>query len=233
MRSLSLLLTAALLLASRSPAAEPAVEPADKGATTPGNLKAQMLGLHGYHDRHGGFPAAFSVDGDGKPLLSWRVAILPMIGLDDLYAEFRLGEPWDSEHNKELIEKMPKIFRAPGSKADEGTTTYLGVGGPQGVVANPSVRMTQIFDGVSNTVAIVEVNDKSAVVWTKPHQWQFKPAGGLAEFADFPGDNFYAALCDGSVRLIPKATPPETLRRMFDRTDGEIIDWPPISATPR
>ena len=31
----------------------------------------------------------------------------------DLYKEFHLDEPWDSEHNKKLIEKMPPALASP------------------------------------------------------------------------------------------------------------------------
>src|SRR5687768_11208075 len=40
---------------------------------------------------------------DGAPGLSWRVAILPMLGEEPLYKEFHLDEPWDSPHNKPLV----------------------------------------------------------------------------------------------------------------------------------
>ena len=50
-------------------------------------------------------------DKDGKPLLSWRVLILPYVEQEDLYKQFHLDEPWDSEHNKKLIEKMPAVYR--------------------------------------------------------------------------------------------------------------------------
>src|SRR5438132_522263 len=39
----------------------------------------------------------------GKPLLSWRVLILQYIEETPLYLQFKLDEPWDSEHNKKLI----------------------------------------------------------------------------------------------------------------------------------
>jgi hypothetical protein len=51
--------------------------------------------MHGYHDVFGGFPNAGIVstrEKDGKPLLSWRVAILPYIGHDELYRQFHLDE---------------------------------------------------------------------------------------------------------------------------------------------
>ena len=52
---------------------------------------------------------------DGKPLFSWRVAILPYLDYEEaeLYKQFHLDEPWDSEHNKALIAKMPVYFRDP------------------------------------------------------------------------------------------------------------------------
>src|SRR5205814_6093315 len=66
------------------------------------NLKQLMLAMHNYHDVYGRFPADIR-DKDGKPLLSWRVHILPFIEQVNLYKQFRLDEPWDSEHNKKLI----------------------------------------------------------------------------------------------------------------------------------
>jgi hypothetical protein len=38
--------------------------------------------------------------------LSWRVAILPFLAEEELHAEFRPFEPWDSPHNKALIARM-------------------------------------------------------------------------------------------------------------------------------
>ena len=53
-------------------------------------------------------PAIYSKD--GKPLLSWRVAVLPYIEQGPLYNQFKLDEPWDSAHNKKLLALMPKLY---------------------------------------------------------------------------------------------------------------------------
>ncbi len=51
--------------------------------------------MHNYHDTNGSMPPAAVCDKTGKPLLSWRVLILPYVEQDELYKEFKLDEPWD------------------------------------------------------------------------------------------------------------------------------------------
>src|SRR5438445_3414044 len=83
------------------------------------------IAMHQYVDTFKSLPAHASVDKDGKALLSWRVHILPFVEQDALYKEFHLDEPWDSAHNKELIARIPPIYRSPQSRAGAGKTTYL------------------------------------------------------------------------------------------------------------
>ena len=60
------------------------------------------------------FPPAV-IEKDGKPLLSWRVALLPYMNEDALYKQFHLDEPWDSPHNLELAKTVPFNFQSPDS----------------------------------------------------------------------------------------------------------------------
>src|SRR5262249_18903195 len=90
------------------------------------NLKQLAFAMHTYHDAHKLLPAAASYDRQGKPLLSWRVQLLPYLEQTNLYNQFKLDEPWDSPHNKKLIAKMPPIYRSAFSrKGAEGKTVYL------------------------------------------------------------------------------------------------------------
>src|SRR5262249_43433272 len=43
------------------------------------NLKQLALAMWNYHDTYGHFPAAATYDKNGKPLLSWRVELLPFL----------------------------------------------------------------------------------------------------------------------------------------------------------
>ncbi len=97
------------------------------------NLKQIALAMHNYHARHNTFPPAYNKSPDGKPLLSWRVQILPFLDQKALYDEFHQDEPWDSPHNKTLISRMPVVYSCPsGSRtpAREGKTSYLTPRGP-------------------------------------------------------------------------------------------------------
>src|SRR3954467_15200883 len=51
------------------------------------NLKQIGVAMHSFHDANNGFPAAAILDAKGKPLLSWRVAILPYIEEENLYRQ--------------------------------------------------------------------------------------------------------------------------------------------------
>src|SRR4051812_41645704 len=73
------------------------------------HLKQIAIAFHNYESVHGRM-ATNQPAKDGKPGLSWRVQVLPYVEQDDLYRQFKLDEPWDSENNKKLIEKIPPVF---------------------------------------------------------------------------------------------------------------------------
>jgi len=71
--------------------------------------KMEQIGiaLQKYHDEHGSFPPAYTVDTEGNPLHSWRTLILPYFGKSkwkEIYDQIRFDEPWNSEHNRQFNE---------------------------------------------------------------------------------------------------------------------------------
>ncbi len=157
-------------------------------------------------------------------MLSWRVFILPYIDQQDLYKQFHLDEPWDSEHNKKLLAKMPKTY---ASASDEKTlkdhTTYY-----QGLVGKGAFfegkkgfRIADITDGLSNTLMIVEAS--KAVPWTKPEDIPYDPAKPLPKLAHASPKGFLTCLGDGSVRFISKTITEKTLRNAITRNDGNVL----------
>ena len=137
------------------------------------NLKQIALAIIGHSDTAtpNGMMPRDTTDKDGKPLLSWRVAILPELGEADLYEQFKLDEPWDSKTNMAPIEKMPKVFAPTRVKAEKGETFYRGfTGADTAFEAGKQLTFPASFtDGLSNTILVVEAGEPC--IWMKPGDW--------------------------------------------------------------
>jgi hypothetical protein len=191
------------------------------------NLKQLALGMHRYHDKHKEFPTATYDDKDGKPLLSWRLALLPYLGHQDLYEQFKLEEPWDSAHNKKLLARIPDVFAPVRNAPKEKGMTYYQVFTGKGAAfdGKQGLGIAQFFDGTSNTILIIEAKD--AVPWTKPADLPFDVKKPLPKLGGLFKDGFHAALADGSVRYIDRSITENTLRSAITRNGGEVLgpDW--------
>jgi hypothetical protein len=203
------------------------------------NLKQIILALHALHDTYNALPpAAISDKKTGKPLLSWRVAILPYIEQMNLYKQFNLDEPWDGPTNKHLAETVVPVFAPPGAAPGEGHKTYY-----RGFVASPESRdktawetrltknppfgalgtsLGRIPDGTSNTLCVVEAGE--AVPWSKPDELRYDPKGPLPKLGGLFKDGFNAALMDGNVAFISRQIDENSLRALITANGGEIID---------
>jgi hypothetical protein len=157
-----------------------------------------------YEAANEGFPIRTLRTTDGQPGLSWRVAILPYLGEEELYNQFRLNEPWDSAHNRPLADKMPAVYKSPTGRVPAGHTNYLAVAGPDSVLMeDQSRRLTSIVDGTANTALLVEVNNDRAVPWTRPDDFAWtpeKPSDGLGGL--YPKGAFLVGYASGDVGLV-------------------------------
>jgi hypothetical protein len=199
-------------------------------------LRQLALAMHNYHDVYKALPAGYSADESKKPLLSWRVYVLPFLEQSALYEQFHLDEPWDSPHNRKLIAQMPAVYESPHSNADPGKTVYLGNAHQRGIFCPPQrfgkgnfsaasgVGFRNITDGTSNTIMLVEVNDAAAVIWTKPGDFEPNaddPARGLRVL---PRGLTMIGLCDGSVFPVRLSLPADTWKALFTRDGHEIVE---------
>ncbi|HZZ29418.1 MAG TPA: DUF1559 domain-containing protein [Pirellulales bacterium] len=188
------------------------------------NLKQLGLALLNYADANKRLPARAIFDKDGKPLLSWRVMILPYLEENELYKQFHLDEPWDSEHNKTLIEKMPDAYKHPEFNEPGKTLYVVPVGKGLAFEGTEGLRLKDFTDGLSNTIMLVEAAPAKAVPWTKPEDWSpddnnpMKDLGGL-----FAGNIVNIGFADCHVDGISKDIDAAVFKALLTRSGGEKI----------
>jgi hypothetical protein len=201
-------------------------------AQSDNNLRQLAFAMHNFAARNfGELPPVAILRADGKPLLSWRVAILPYIEKSNLYLGFKLDEPWDSEHNKKLLAKMPELFASPRDIEGKqpSTTFYQVFVGPKGEALFETGRQamypSDITDGTFETFLIVET--KEAVPWTKPDDIPYSSKGPLPKLGGIFPDGFNAAMADGTVRFIKRGVSDKTLRAFITPAGGDMPgdDW--------
>jgi hypothetical protein len=188
------------------------------------NLKQLGLAMHVYHDANGSLPPAAVVDKTGKALLSWRVLVLPYLEQDALYRRFKLDEPWDSAHNKKLLDPMPAVFALPHPTKAKATEThyqaFVGKGAAFDRLKGPT--LLQFTDGTSNTILLATA--ATPVPWTKPDDIAFDPAADMTKALGFFPDVAHAAFGDGSVRALHRNITPKTLSALITKSGGEVVD---------
>jgi hypothetical protein len=187
------------------------------------NLKQIGLAMHNYYDAHKHLPPPAIYSPDGKPLLSWRVILLPYLEQNALYKEFHLDEPWDSPHNLKLAQTLPVDFLSPKSKIKEpGRTNYVLPVGPGTMFeGHEGKTFKEITDGISRTIMAVEVDDEHAVIWSKPDDLPYDPKEPAKSLGGHFKDVFVALMGDGAVRVFPLSIPADDLRSWFSAAAGD------------
>jgi hypothetical protein len=182
------------------------------------NLKRLGLAMMYYNDFLNRLPPAVLHDqrlGNGGQPYSWRVAILPFLGEDKLFSQYRRDEPWDSPANKALLARMPRVFALPGSvEAAHGLTHYQVLVGPGTAFERPDMRVhLGDLPRIADTILVVEA--AVPVPWTKPEDLTYAPNGPLPKVGGLVGDGgFHVMFADASVRWIEAERQDSLLRTL-------------------
>lgn len=205
------------------------VRQAARVAQTKNNVRQILLAMLNYESANKVLPVGPIVDEDGKPLLSWRVRILPYMEQNNLYKKFKLDEPWDSPHNIELLQFVPVTYGSPFPEDDElmseGKTRFLspmGEGCASGLKDDLTFR--KMKDGSSNTIALLFSTPEAAVEWTKPDDWEINMAAPTKTIVEGNSTRIFGVF-DGSVHELLPTVADDLLRAMLTFEGGEVFDW--------
>lgn len=218
------------------PATPPAMSPpagnlsaTDRRHRTLDNLHRIGEALRAYVKANGRYPDPAIRARDGTPLLSWRVALLPLLGQQQLYARFDLDQPWDSPRNRALLAQIPPVYQSP-ERADEKTNYLVPVGSTTVFRRPRSVHPRRIEDGVANTAILLEVDDSLAVPWTSPREYEVdgkQPTRGLGQLR---GDGFFVVFGGAVVRQIAPSVPARQVAAIFTTDGGEPVAFSRVSS---
>jgi hypothetical protein len=181
--------------------------------------------LYDYWDTNGVFPPDAIVGKAGKPLLSWRVLLLPHLGQDKLFKQFKLQEPWDSVHNKKLLDRMPSVYAPGRGKTNNRYSTFYQVFTGPGTIfeGHKGIRTTDFTKGTSRTVMLAEAGE--AVPWTKPADLVYDPHKPLPKLGGMFGGDFHILLGDGVVYYVKKGYNQKVMRALVTQVGGEVADY--------
>ncbi len=201
------------------------------------NMKQIGLAMHNFHASNNHLPPAVLTDKPGKIPYSWRVAILPYIDQQALYDQYDFSEPWDGPKNKKLLEKIPAIYQHPLERGKSFNTSYYV---PTGDVTlfppgDAGIGFEKVLDGTSITIMTIEA--KLNVPWTKPEDFPVNidlknPNQPAPVIPTYTPNLIMVGWGDGGVRGLPTTINSQTLRALFTRAAGEVINWNAIDNHP-
>lgn len=176
---------------------------------------------------HGTLPAACTVDENGNPLHSWRVALLPYLGQQELYDRIRLDERWDSQFNRQFHKEAIECYQCPSAELAAGETTYAVIVGPDMPFEEGKAKTLDNF-GPMSTNMILLVERAEAVCWMDPESDVSQVAAeaglnneGAAVASPHPG-GVIAGFRNGGVRFVSEVVEEEQFKAMLRGTADRI-----------
>jgi uncharacterized protein DUF1559 len=198
------------------------------------NLAQIGIALHNYETAHRAFPSPGLPKGMKAPddLVtphSWRVAILPFIGQQNLWKQ--IPDEGKGPLPRAVSDTVVNLYLSPFNKEPYRPLSYyrVFVGNGAAFEWGRQLRMAHFTDGLSNTILAVE--SSAPVDWTSLDDFEYDPKKPLPKLGIFEG-GFHALMGDGAVLWIPSDTDEATIRAMITRNGRENFKHPGMVVKP-
>lgn len=192
------------------------------------NLRKIVAALNAYASDHGTYPPSVMTVGRNKH--SWRVLILPYLQENQLYDQYDLEQPWDSETNMAVAYQFPAVFqnqRLPRTDAVQHSDYFLVTGPGTLFPSSGPLSPTDVTDDPGQTLLLVEARSMGnwGSVWTEPIDFNVESLSvkGFNELGGVLENGFAAGTVDGKGHFISKSTEPAVISALFTANGGERL----------
>jgi hypothetical protein len=117
--------------------------------------------LKNYEELYGSFPPVVVREKQGRPLRSWRIALLPYLDYPNVVRSYQFDKPWNAVENLALATKVD-AYHCPDSSEGNEMTNYVAL------LRRKSAGDDAGTESADDQVwAIVEIGD-SKIPWMSP-----------------------------------------------------------------
>lgn len=212
------------------------------------NLRQIGLGLLNYESARRTLP----MGAEFGTAHSWSSRILPSLEQSNLHAALDFGRFWEDAVNRDAVFVTLASFSCPTSrKSYPGATDYCGIAGSyhqtgSGPINNHNgvlfiadnasrrrVRLSEISDGLSNTIGVGEaaaVTEVNQGYWASGYHCFTHEEGGVNnsegaynEIASMHRSGANVLFCDGSVRFFGSELSGDVISSLCTRAGAELI----------
>lgn len=199
-------------------------------------VKMLGMGMLLYADRNSYETPRNICDEHGKPLMSWRVELLPVMECWMYWNQLRRDEPWDSPHNTHVLAQVPPRIFASHPDTPDGHADIMAVTGDPELgfqparVESESVQLENIADGTISTVVAVQVSPAKSIPWARPGDFVWNNDAPTTDLGASDDDWFHVLMADASVQRISKKESIDNLRKLMGFDNGKAVNLAPVDA---
>ena len=189
-------------------------------------LKMIGVALHNYHDVYRSFPPGVIADLSEKEHHGWMYSLGPFLEMDQLLEGIDPNVPWDDPVNRSKYQIAYPAAINPVLGKDKSNIEHAHYSGNSHIFKpNKGTRISDVRDGVANTLGIGEINSNFPI-WGEPGNVR-DPADGLNLQGNTFGSPFeggvHFLMLDGSVRFLSDKLDKEVLNAFATPDSGERV----------
>ena len=197
------------------------------------NLERIASALNAYAADHGAYPLPIIRDATGRPMHSWRVAILPYLNENQVANAYDYNKPWDSSENMMIASSIPSVYisQSQNRMSGYGCEYHLVIGDrtlfPKTGPLNPKF----VTDEITKTALVVEATSRqnSASIWTQPVELDIQAMTGAiganpgVEIGSVTAGGAAIATVDGTGHFLDESMAPEIVLAILTASGNEPL----------